>query len=239
MIKETLAAVIGVALLATTADRGRESKKQPLAYLMPPADIKRFTFGYHESIADSFWIRVIQDFDLCEQAKLGQKLVIEERPGFKPDLPPECSKGWVFHMVDSITELAPRFRIAYVAGGIMLSTVVHDHEGAAVIFTKGSVQFPKNWQIYYYNAYHHLLNLGQTEKAAELMILAGRNGAPPWTFSLAAKLYTEAGKAFLAKTVIESVLRDYPDEYRWIPRLKQRLDEANAVLKKSGSPLEN
>jgi valyl-tRNA synthetase len=39
------------------------------------------------------------------------------------------------------------------------------------------------------------------------LLQAGRNGAPSWVYSLAGRLYTEEGKAFLAKSVLLDTLK--------------------------------
>src|SRR5688572_4310999 len=60
------------------------------AYLTPP-ELKHFTFGYNEAIADSLWIRAIQDFDFCNQKINEQDCV---------------GQSWLYHMLDQITELS-------------------------------------------------------------------------------------------------------------------------------------
>jgi hypothetical protein len=197
-------------------------------FLVPPAHLKLFTFGFRENVSDSLWLRLIQDIDHCEH-------------GRKDGLCRE-DKGWVFHMLDAVTSISPRFRSPYAFGGSVLSVLISDVEGARIIHDRGVEQFPTDWYILYQAAYHYLNEVKEPERAAELLIQAGKNGAPGWVFSLAAKLYTAEGKAFLAKTVIEDMLRKDPDS-RFAPRLRQRLQEADAELAKaragqesSGSP---
>ena len=48
-----------------------------------------------------------------------------------------CNEGWVYHMLDRITDFSPKFLYAYVHGGLLLSVLVDDREGARQIFEKG------------------------------------------------------------------------------------------------------
>ncbi len=200
--------------------------------LAPPEHLKLFTFGYHETFSDSLWLRVIQDIDVCGR-DLGDDnlspLMLEPK---EPGPPPICKDSWVFHMLNAITTMTPRFRMPYSAGGSILSVVVNDPTGAGVIFDRGVKEFPNDWIIAYKAAYHFLVELNDPAKASHLLVQAGKNGAPYWVFSLAGHLMTETGQALLAKSVLEDAIRLDP-EGRFTIRLKQRLEAANKILAES------
>lgn len=186
----------------------------------PPEQIEKFAFGYNESLADSLWLRVIQDLDTCEVAK-----DINDRG--------HCQKGWVYRMIDATTDLAPRFRIAYSVGGTALSILLEDKAGAELIFEKALDQFPREWPIAYKAAYHYIHESPNSQKAAALLIQAAQNGGPDWLYSLAAKMYSEVGRATLAKDILEQVLRDHPDTPS-AGKIRMRLDEVNEILERDG-----
>ncbi len=135
-------------------------------------------------------------------------------------------------MLDSITDLTPDFYLAYAAGANFLSVLVDDREGAHDLFAKGLKYFPEDWQLLYGAAYHELYEMQNPKTSATLLERAGQRGAPAWVFALSAKLYTETGRAQLAKTILEAVLRRKPDA-QGIDRVRLRLDEINKTLEKN------
>ncbi len=188
----------------------------------PPAQLKYFNFGYRETLSDSLWLRVLQDMEACDEA-------IDVTKGITK----KCNRGWTFQMLDLITDVTPLFRAPYIFGATTLSVLVEDGPGASQIFEKGLVQFPKDWSLQYRAAYHYMSEDKNLPRAAELLILAGDNGAPNWVYSLAGKLYSEAGQAYLAKSVLEDQIAKMPPEEGMRRRLQERLDEANAILAKA------
>jgi hypothetical protein len=228
MIYNVIAFLIGITLVGFSGTPIRTTREIK-TLVSPPKDLKYFVLGYNDSVADSLWLRVIQDIDICE--KNGSSA--QGAPSFTSKAEPgKCEKGWVFTMLDAITQLAPKFRIVYAAGGVLLSVVVQDTEGARIIFDRGLENFPHDWPLEYKAAYHYMDNVKDLKKAADLMVSAAKDGAPSWTYSLAAHLYTKEGQAFLAKSMLEDLLQNHPDE-RYNKKLEIRLQEANEVLAKA------
>lgn len=181
---------------------GRSHSERPLpvnTLIYPPADMKYFTLGYRLTTADLLWLRVLQDFDVCDQVAPKSR----QEPGQA-----RCNRGWVFSVIDTITELDPKFKVAHVTGADLLSIAVDDREGARLIYEKSISRFPDDFQIPYRASYHYLFEVKQPKRAAELLIEAGRRGAPPWVFSLAARLYSREGQAALAESVLKSTLEE-------------------------------
>ncbi|MGZ3784200.1 MAG: tetratricopeptide repeat protein [Bdellovibrio sp.] len=178
----------------------------------PPALLEKFSFGYQEVIADILWIRAIQDFDYCEM-KISTSV---------------CkSNSWLFKMIDTVTNLSPQFRIPYAAGGLALTIIISDIDGATKIFEKGVKAFPKDWPILYRAAYHYLYEVKDKKRAAELLIQAGQNGAPPWVFSLAGRLYSDSGYIELAQSLLNEMIQTKQD-----PGLIKRLEDKINSMKK-------
>lgn len=192
-----------------------KTEQQKSLHLAPPAQqIKNFTFGYSDILADLFWLRVLQKFDYCENEDspraLNQGLDIEAILDY--EMPPSrCHKGWVFQMIDRITDLSPSFRYAYAAGASLLSIAVDDREGARIIFEKAMRKFPKDWSIIYRAAYHYLFEIQNGSRAAILMEAAAKNGAPGWVISLSSRIHTKMGKVELGITVLQDFLKKNPD----------------------------
>lgn len=212
----------------------RDQKK---VFLPPPKGILNFTLGFNDLIASLFWVRVAQDLEVCDQttediadrSELQSavdpiRAVLDQRIG-----PPRCKDGWVYQMIDLITDLDQKFRAAYQIGGTFLSVLVDDRDGAQKIYDKGVERFPNDWKLLYFSASHYLFELKQPKKAASLLERAGQNGAPVWVYSLAAGLYSRMGRAQFARSLLLNVLARDP-KGPLAHRLKTRLMEVEKIL---------
>lgn len=228
-----LALAIGMVFIFISSRRPVHHYDVPTILIAPPKHAKFFALGYHETAADILWIRVIQDFDVCEQTKA--ELAPVPLPAFlggKATAPHQarCSEGWVYRMLDTVTELAPGFKTAYTDGGTMLSILVDDSNGAYKILKKGTERFPDDWELHYFLGYHTLYHLHDSKKAAEHVLTAAKLGAPDWTFALAGRLYSKAGQGELGLSVLQSALARDP-EGPLAPRLKERIAEIQREMR--------
>ncbi len=190
---------------------------QKVLLLPPPKSIKLMTFGYNESFADSLWLSWSQAPEECGKNRIlrsqfendykgyksNNKKIVNLDLGYDRNKRKVCSLGWSYLMLDAITNLATKFRYAYLTGTTILSVLVEDHEGAALLYEKALVNFPKDWKLHYGAAYHYLFELDDIPRAARLLKKAGQLGAPQWVFSLSSKLYTKMGQAFLGISSLE------------------------------------
>lgn len=174
----------------------------------PPAGIQRFSFGYQESFADLIWIRAIQDFDYCDK-QIGKNVCRND--------------SWLFQMLDAVTNLSPHFRIPYAVGGLALTVIISDIDGATKLFEKGVKTFPHDWPIIYRAAYHYLYEVKDKKRAAELLVQAGQNGAPPWVFTLAGRLYSDSGELDLAQNLLQE-MKDTNQDATFIKRLEDKIE---------------
>jgi hypothetical protein len=195
-------------------------------YYAPPAAIKRFTFGFKEVTADSFWIRVLQDIDQCEQ-----NFAPKDALRIDKDRIHNCNKGWVYHILDIVFECAPRWRVPAAIGPLLLSVIVDDIEGATLLFKKAVKNFPKDWPILFRAAYHFLYETHEIIFAAQLFDEAGKYGAPQWVHSLAAKLYSESGRNYVARIVLLDAIKRTPSG-KIRDKIQKRLDDVEAAIKK-------
>ncbi|MEK2644826.1 tetratricopeptide repeat protein [Bdellovibrio sp. BCCA] len=183
--------------------------------IAPPPQLEKFSFGFQESIADLIWIRAIQDFDYCEAE-------ITERT---------CqNNSWLYKMLNTVTNLSPNFRAPYASGALALTVIITDIDGATKIFDKGVQAFPHDWPILYRAAYHYLYEVKDKKRAAELLIQAGEHGAPSWVFTLAGRLYSDAGQMELAEKLLREMIRNEQD-----PTLIKRLQDKINSMKNAES----
>ena len=159
-------------------------------YLQPPPGLEHFTLGFSGLTADSLWVRVLQDFDYCEN-QLGKL---------------KCQgQGWVYHVLDSISYIDPHWRVPLFTGGLVLTVIVNDHEGASKVFDRATELFPNDWPLLYEAGYQALFRENDKPKAAKLLERAAQNGAPKWVYALSAKLYTEGGEREFAEHLYQSL----------------------------------
>lgn len=238
MWKSLVVLCLGIGLVLANRNGPVQRVAPTTILLTPPAQLKFFALGYNEPLADSLWIRVIQDFDICEQAGVATRRV------YKNDFPtrpsessqgqvaarrPKCNKGWVFHMLMAISELAPRFRTPLTSGAIMLSVITDDISGATILFERGLRLITDDWEFTYRAAYHFLVEVNDLKRASELLVQAGHQGAPEWVFLLAARLMSKEGQIALAKSVLEEQIRTQTDP-KVRAAFEQRLAEVQARI---------
>ncbi len=145
----------------------------------PPQFIRYLTFGFNDLIADIFWVRWLQDIDLCTKSGgFGEtQKAKDDRKHFDPNKNVgKCEMGWSYHMLDRITDLAPKFDLPYRVGIIALSVFVKDRQGASLFIDKAVRTFPTNWVIAYRGAYHFMFEDVNPDRAAELLFIAAKNG---------------------------------------------------------------
>ncbi|RYZ83092.1 MAG: hypothetical protein EOP04_20665 [Proteobacteria bacterium] len=161
-------------------------------------------------------MRAIQDFDFCDQETAKNVCI---------------GNTWLYRMLNTITDLSPKFRMPYATGAVALSVMVSDIEGAKKIFDKGTTEYPNDWPILYRAAYHYLYEVRDKKIAADLFMRAGRNGAPPWVFSLAGGLYNESNERVAAEAVLSEMIKTEKD-----PLLIKRLTEKLENIRENSSP---
>lgn len=166
-------------------------------------------------MADSIWLRLIQDFDYCEKKTFVQV-------GLVP-----CERSWVFQNLLLITDLDPRFKMPYTLGGVVLSVLVNDRSGASEIFRRGLKQYPDDWALAYRAGYHFMYEEQDPITAAKYFTQAAKNGGPSWLRSLSARLYEKGGDKEVAVTILSDLLRQAEEAENEIlaTELKKRLSK--------------
>lgn len=227
-----LAFIFFIALVQVTGHYSHPLKTE--RYLNPPPEyIEFFHFGFPDSMADSFWLRWIQDSDTCQTylapVVYNPDSVKEQGGVFDLVTIPRhkvCDNSWSFKMLDTVTKLAPKFDMPYLAGASALAILVEDFAGASIIYERGIREFPERWQLLYRAAFHYQFNLKDLPKAAELLLEAADRGAPIWVRSLASRLYTAAGQYEMGLSVLESYRKTIdPENKEAVEAVDQRIRE--------------
>ena len=191
---------------------GLVQRPQPqpnLGYIAPPVELKYVTMGFSKQVSDTFWLRTIQDTEYCEKT-IAEGVCI--------------GKSWFFRLIDLVVQLDQDFSEAYYYGGLALTAVIHDNEGASSIFDRAVVRFKYEWPILYLAAYHALFEEKDKLKASRLYVRAADNGAPPWVRLSAGKLALGGGDKATAVEILQQLIKLESDP-RWIKQLKAKLEE--------------
>jgi hypothetical protein len=183
-------------------------------FLPPPPQIENYSFGLRFQLADLFWVRAIQDFDFCES------LVAKKT----------CrGQSWLFQILDAATRLDASYYPVYSHGGLALTVIISDYEGASLIFDRGVENFPDRWQLLYRAGYHALYEERNFAKAADLYRRAGENGGPQWLPKLVQRLEDPALRLELAERML-SDLRTRQEDAIFIEKMEAKIEELRAQL---------
>ena len=196
-------------------------------YIIPPKEMVHFSFGFEEAMASLMWVRLLQDIDICEQSQKPASYTsvtsIEEILDAEV-VESRCNEGWVYHMLDRITDFSPQFLYAYVHGGLLLSIVVDDREGARHIFEKGLKVFPDHYNLNYHAAYHYLAEVRNPGRAAQLMRRTHELGGPAWLSLSAARLYAEDGMKEAGIMLLNDLI-ETNDDPEFVEAARERLNK--------------
>ena len=194
--------VVGIHQLQLSIDekRGVETGIQSLRYLPDGEALKLVSLGYENVIADLIWLRVVQVF--------GNRTVAED------------DYNWIYHALEAVTTLDPRFVHAYLAGSMTL-TVVADHvELSNRILEKGIKADLGEWRVPFILGFNYFNFLGEYHRAAEYIEMAAdMPGRPDWLPLLAARLHVQANAPHLALEFLARVHESTHDA-----RLRKKLE---------------
>ena len=188
-----LAMSLGVIQIPLIHWSNSKPKLQQLTYL-PSGDYLRVAaLGYRELAADLLWLQAIQ--------VMGERKLSEE------------TGHWLYHLLDRITTLDPKFVRAYEAGSHALCILVLLPEESNRLLEKGMQHNPQEWKLPFLLGINYYFEFGDDEKAAEAMALASHlPGAPESLARLAAKLFVSAKSPQQAVELLAKVYEETSDE---------------------------
>ncbi len=115
------------------------------------------------------------------------------------------------HLFEVTTRLDPRFRTAYIFGGLVLSEDAGDLEGARRLLASGARANPGDWQIEFHRGFMETMRGDRRIGAAQMARASGMAGAAPYTKRMAAHALSKIGRREAAIRLWEELARD-PDE---------------------------
>ena len=208
-----LSIIMGLYFLRPSASGDVKTKHLP-----PPMTLDQTHFGFNLVLSDLLWLDFIQRSFDCSRY----------------EDPENCVDRWPYKVLNEASQLDPRFLFLYTHGAVQLSVINDDHKGAAEIFERGVSNIHDSWVLYYRAAYLNMIELDRKEKAAAYLIKAGDLGAPEWTKSLAAKLYTKMGQIELSYRTLRE-LYDQVEDGPWRDEIKERLNKLSLQIREPAS----
>jgi hypothetical protein len=170
----------------------RQAKVEELAQLPRGEYLKPATLGYHHLGADLLWLRLLQVW------------------GKKKNTNSEYE--WIYHALDVITTLDPRYAYAYYVGGIALTNYANRPDLSNLLLEKGHHNNPSEWNLPFLLGYNYYFALGDAAKGAEYVGRAARTpGAPDFLPGLATRMHAEGGNPEAALQFLEALWNDNPD----------------------------
>ena len=188
-----LAAFLGAIQIPLTQWSSSKPRSQQLTYLPSGEYLRMASLGYRALAADLLWLEAIQ--------VMGEQKLSEDEG------------HWLYHAVDRITTLDPKFVRAYEAGSQALCILVVLPEESNRLLEKGIQYNPHEWKLPFLLGINYYFELADDEKAAEAMAKAARlPGAPESLARLAAKLFVSAKSPQQAVELLAKVYEETSDE---------------------------
>lgn len=189
-------------------ERPPSARAAELSYLPKGEYLKVAVLGYEQIVADVLWLKAVQHFG-------GRRQTSE-------------NYLWAYHAVDVVTDLDPKFVLAYQAAGTILAVWAGHVEESIAILKKGVRHNPENWRLPFLLGYDYFYELCDRATAAEYLRTASAlPGAPPYLPRLAARMTVETGDAEVALEFLERLYRQTKDE-RTRESIEQRVKEVIA-----------
>ena len=194
LLRSVGAGVLLMALMASAvavltmleAHRPPAVRAQELAYLPKGEHLRVAVLGYRQLAADLIWLKAVQHFG---EAKARRSQFV-----------------WAYHAADVVTDLDPKFTMAYLATGTALGVWGGMVDESIAILEKGMKQNPDEWRFPFYIGYDYFYELCDSAHAAPYIRLASTlPGSPAYLPRLAARMTVEGGDVDLALEFLRRV----------------------------------
>ncbi|MGE5189131.1 MAG: hypothetical protein ACM3NF_03630 [Gemmatimonadota bacterium] len=145
--------------------------------------------GFRNSLADLVWLEAVQ---ISGERRLTR-----------------AAYDRLYHLVDSVIDFDPRFKVPYLLGGITLSDSP-EHAGQAIgLMDRGRRVFPADWEFPFYTGYVRYFCLADPAGGGREFETAARlPGSPPYLPLLAARMLAEGGRPETALLLLEEMIKD-------------------------------
>jgi tetratricopeptide (TPR) repeat protein len=172
---------------------GKMSKADYFSALPQGELLKSFSLGYFSVIADLLWLEVVQ--------AIGEKQISDS--GYQG----------IYHAVDVVTSLDPKFDYSYQIAGIALASLGKQYDLSNKILLKGIQNTPEDWKLPFYLGFNYYFYLNDYQNAAKYISLSATlPGHPAYLPGFAARLYVQANDPDLALDFLKQIYLDSKDE---------------------------
>jgi len=203
VVGAVLALVTLIIVLQQTIDLGVDQQTvtiQELSQLPRGEYLKPALLGYHHLGADVLWLRMLQ--------------VLGKRQNSADEY------TWLYHALEVITTLDPRYAYAYYVGGVVLTDLGGRVDLSNRLLEKGHSANPMEWSLPFLLGYNYYFVLGDAASGAEYIGRASKiPGSPGFLPGLATRMYTESGDPDVALQFLEELWKRNPDV-----TVRERLD---------------
>lgn len=201
----------GVIGLLTLLERQRPpaARAAELFYLPKGEYLKVAVLGYRQIAADLIWLKAVQHFGERHQTSEGYR--------------------WAYRAVDVLTDLDPKFVLAYQVAGTILGVWANLPQESIAILSKGMANNPEVWQFPFYLGYDYFYELHDPFNAAKYFRIASTlPGVPEYLPKLAARMTVEAGDPDAALEFLEKLYAKVKDDPKLREGLALRIREVTA-----------
>lgn len=173
--------------------KGIEQKIEEFSLLPQGEYLKPVVLEYEQLAGDIIWLKIIQI--------IGAETVTPN------------TYNWVYHALDVVTTLDPKFSYVYQLGGVTLAVLAQRPELSNKLLLKGYKENPEIWQIPFYIGFNYFFYLQDYKLAAEYMARASvLPGRPEYLPKLAARLYVQSGSPDVAIEFLSRMYKESTDE---------------------------
>jgi tetratricopeptide (TPR) repeat protein len=195
--------LIVVGLVQRSVDRREPRADVPddLLYIPSGAFLKQAALGYDQAWADLLWLRTI---------------------GYYADEVSAAGRfRYLYHMLDVITTLDPRWLYPHVFGGVTLSLDLNRPDLANKLLEKALVTHGDNWRVPFLIGFNAYFGMKDAVTAADYIEKAALlPGSPPYLKGFASRLHVLGGGRDRALQFLKEVMRQTED-----PALRGQLEQ--------------
>tara|TARA_Y100000780_G_C13696111_1_gene423188 strand:- start:80398 stop:81231 length:834 start_codon:yes stop_codon:yes gene_type:complete len=179
-------------LYPLTKKPGHDISQQIKAINFDSRIIKIASLGQHRMISSFLWIETLLNSDLEHYDE--------------DDL-----ENWMFLRFKTITDLDPYFYETYLYGGIYLSIIKDDEQGATYLYDHGLEKFPDDFYLNLNASFHYFYEIGEVEKSLKsLSKIYNDSRAPSFLPSLYARMQSTHGDLQSALALVFDLYKQTP-----------------------------
>ncbi len=172
-----------------------------LLYVPSGAFLKQTALGYEQAWADLLWFRTI---------------------GYYADQVTEKGKfEYLYHMLDIMTTLDPKWLYPHLFGGITLSLELNRPDLANTLLEKAFTEHPGEWKVPFLIGFNAYFGMGDPATAANYIERASHlPGSPNYLKGFASRLHVMGGGKDRALQFLKEVIQQTED-----PALREQLEK--------------